>query len=134
MKELESSHNQLIEDIRLQKENMSAEKKQEEDINAHRIIDDAKIRLSKISYHFIDEGRKVKCKITDEDFVKLESLLSILYPRLITLMKNPAFKTRDRKDAMLTKIGISLKNVFQHFERFIIYTFECEEQIIEKAF
>ncbi len=24
-------------------------------------------------------------------------------------MKNPAFKTRDRKDAMLTKIGISLK-------------------------
>ncbi len=109
MKELESSHNQLIEDIRLQKENMSAEKKQEEDINAHRIIDDAKIRLSKISYHFIDEGRKVKCKITDEDFVKLESLLSILYPRLITLMKNPAFKTRDRKDAMLTKIGISLK-------------------------
>jgi len=109
MKELKSSHNQLIEDIRLQKENMSAEKKQEEDINAHRIIDDAKIRLSKISYHFIDEGRKVKCKITDEDFVKLESLLSILYPRLITLMKNPAFKTRDRKDAMLTKIGISLK-------------------------
>jgi len=28
---------------------------------------------------------------------------------LITFMKNPAFKTRDRKDAMLTKIGISLK-------------------------
>lgn len=108
IKDLETSYNLQREYISTLKGGIMRKSSEYGD-DAARDVEYARIRLTQVSYHFLDEGRKAACGITDKDFMELESLLSVVHPRLMVWITESGLKQRDRRDAMLIKIDVSLK-------------------------